>query len=120
MGRSTASQPARAGRRAEPSGPAVHSMDDIIARHPGEWIALRVTGYNERHWPAEGEVIARARSHARAWHKLADYMLSSQETSGLYTVFQAVRYLTTGDELRRSLAELSEQSDPPGRWPGLR
>src|SRR6266508_2690261 len=120
MRRSTVIQPAKADRRDEPGGPAVWSMDDILARYPGEWIALRVTGYDDRHWPAEGEIIARARSRARAWHRLTDYMLSSQRRPGPYTVFQAVPYITTGDELRRSLAELIEQGDPPGRWPGLR
>jgi hypothetical protein len=38
------------------------TLDEIIARHRGEWVLMRVTRYDEDHWPAEGSVVAHASS----------------------------------------------------------
>jgi hypothetical protein len=35
-------------------------LDEIIARHRGEWVLMRVTNHDEDYWPSEGYVVAHA------------------------------------------------------------
>jgi hypothetical protein len=34
------------------------TIAEIVAQYSGEWVLMRVTGYDENHWPATGFVVA--------------------------------------------------------------
>jgi hypothetical protein len=51
----TTGQPASA---AEQSSGEFMSVNEAIARFRGEWVLMKVTEYDEDHWPSRGYVIA--------------------------------------------------------------
>jgi hypothetical protein len=95
------------------------SIDEMIARYPGEWIVMRVTEYDERHLPARGALIAHTSSRREAQRIWGDEIPRSKPGDGRLYLFDAYPRITTGEELRKSLAELAAQPDPVP-WPGLR
>jgi hypothetical protein len=118
----TAERPVEARRSedADTQTSVICSIDEVIARYPGQWIVMRVTEYDERHLPARGVLIAHARSRRAAARIWGDEIPRTKPGEGVLSLFDAYPRITTGEEARRSLAELRDQGDPPGRWPGLR
>jgi hypothetical protein len=98
--------------------PEICSIGEVIARYPGQWIVMRVTGYDEDGSPADGEIVARAQAFADASRMLTECLFGP--VPGRYHLFREQRHLLPGDELRKRIADLIAQGDPPGRWPGLR
>jgi hypothetical protein len=126
MGRRT-TEPKPARRSAEPHAtdddggrtPEVCTIDDVIARYPGEWIVMRITEYNERRLPARGVLIAHSPSRRTAQRIWGGELSRAEPGDGVLSLFDAYRRITTGEELRASLAELIAGPDPVP-WPGLR
>lgn len=93
-------------------------MDEVLARYPGQWVLWEVTD-NEDGWPSAGWVIAHDQSHSR----MCDVRIAQVEPAklrGPLHLFEAVRYLRTGEEIRQALAQLEEEDGEDldaSRWP---
>jgi hypothetical protein len=98
----------------------VLSVDEVIARYPGEWILMQVTAHDADRWPSHGHVLAHDMSYkkvGKAWVKLV-------KASGLgdpakpYYIFAADPRVRTGEELDDALEELRQRDGAdPFRWP---
>jgi hypothetical protein len=99
--------------------PEICSIDEVIARYPGEWIVMRLTEYDQRKLPARGVLIAHTRSRRAAQRIWGDEIPRTRPGDGVLSLFDAYPRITTGEELRTSLAELAARPDPVP-WPGLR
>jgi hypothetical protein len=102
--------------RDEPES-AIVSVDEAIALHPGEWIALRVTEENEYKQPSRGQVVAHNRSGARVW-KAVGRLVRALQTGHRYYVFFGAPRGHTGEELGAALAKAWEEDgvDARRRW----
>src|SRR5262245_35683730 len=54
----TANAPEQITPPAEQPGGTLMSVKEAIARFRGEWVLMKVTEYDEDHWPSDGYVIA--------------------------------------------------------------
>jgi hypothetical protein len=103
------------GRRADassgsgPTNPHL-SVDEVIARYPGEWILMRVTAY-EQGWPSRGHVLAHSHSRQEVSHVWSLWLTASSEADGPLYMFDAYPVIRTGDELWASLNGLWEVSE---------
>ena len=84
------------------------STDEAVDLHRGEWIAMRVTSFDEKKEPLAGVVVAHAQSHARVFAKLSKE-LEAKEPNASYYVFLGEPRGRTGEDLRKQLEELAAQ-----------
>ena len=97
------------------------SVDEMIARYPGEWVLMQVTA-QERGWPSEGYLLAHGDAYeevsaARSW-----WLDQVDFADGPLCLFDAYPLIRTGEELRQSLEELwaevqNIEDYDPFRWP---
>lgn len=78
-----------------PDTPAGHfserTTQEIAGLHPGEWIALRVTEYDDDHWPVKGIVVTHSPDRT-----VLSSALEHDDPTGTHYVFQAVPHLDDG------------------------
>jgi hypothetical protein len=115
-GQSAVAAPVKRRQRGSPAAeaePESMSVDEVIARYPGQWILMRVTAHDEDKWPSHGQVLA----HDMSYRKVGKAWLEIIAASGLgdperpYYIFRAERLLRTGEELRRALEERRQRED---------
>lgn len=89
-------------------------MDDAIGLHSGEWLLMKVTGFDEDGLPSRGQIIAHSKSHARVCNELIKIGAGGESGDRFY-LFQAYPRIRTGEELRRAIAE-AWRTGAAGAW----
>src|SRR5437868_1480758 len=104
----TTTVPGTAAQEAQPI-----SIDEAIARYPGEWIVLQVTGYDQNHIISHGIVLAHTSSYDEAQKIMFSLPFPPPPPGGPYYIREGYPQIRTGAELRQALKELAEN---PERW----
>ena len=82
------------------------SLDEALAQYHGEWVLMEVTAFDHHKAPSHGVVIAHEISHKRVCRILEKVARSNQDTPDIcYYLFSAYPRVSTGDEMRKVLAE---------------
>lgn len=93
------------------------AIDEVVERHPGEWILLRVTAYDERRLPSHGWIVAHAPSQTRLTEAFAKEPTRSELPPGTsYYVFHAHPRVFSGDAWRAILDRVAHEDDADVRW----
>ncbi len=109
----------RAGNKSDTHLGQPVSIDEVIARYPGQWILMQVTA-SENGWPSRGYLLAHGDSYEEVCQARSTRLRMLAPGEGLLYLFDAYPPIRTGEELGRSLQELREQEDfDPFRWPRL-
>ncbi|HEY7062689.1 MAG TPA: hypothetical protein VII06_14510 [Chloroflexota bacterium] len=87
-------------------------MDEVIARYPGDWVLLQVTGHDEDGIPSEGRVVrhwpdTRA-NDSRISRALSDILEAEAPAENRYYLFQAYPRIRSGEAFREALAQVAE------------
>jgi hypothetical protein len=117
-GRAAATAPRRRGQYVLPGTPgAPISMDEIIARYPGEWVLIVVTR-EEDGWPSEGRVLAHGKSYHRMCQARSAAYARLDDLDGPLYLFEAYPPIRTVKDCQQALARLAKVPDfDPFYWP---
>ena len=94
------------------------TVDDAASRHPGHWILMKVTEFDENRLPSKGIVVA----HDRSRKKIADRHIREisprRETGARYYVFEGQPYARTGSGFQETIREAAAAgvTDAGRRW----
>jgi hypothetical protein len=87
-----------------------YTVDEVIARCRDQWILMRVTGFDDRHNPARGIVLAHSFRRAEISRALAQEPLPAAAASDaprpMYAIFRAFPRIQPGPEGDRAFADL--------------
>ena len=95
---------------------AIVSVDEIIARYPGQWILMQVTS-DEGGWPSHGQLLARADTYDEIARARIALLPDVNLADGPLYVFDAYPPIRTGEELRVVLENIRDETSDPFRWP---
>jgi hypothetical protein len=94
--------------------PEILSVDEASRRYDGEWVLMKVLGFDEQHSVSHGEVLHHSRSRAqiskhvqRAWQ---------QDPAARLFVFPGGMRRLVGAELREFLAAAANKEYINARW----
>lgn len=79
------------------------SIKEVTALHPGEWVLMKVTDFDQNKLPSRGHIIAHWTAYNRNISVSLSKMLSSKEPGARYYLFSAHDYARSGAELRKAL-----------------
>ena len=86
----------------------VISTDEVCELYPGEWVLMELCLQTPGELPARGRLIAHDTSRERMEEVLRGMPRLSKESGRSYYLFDAVRRLRTGAEVREALKRASE------------
>lgn len=93
--------------------PREHSLDEVIALYYGEWVLLKVTGFDEYHEPAKGLVLAHSPNRAATSEVLAREpprsALPPDAPYQPYYTFMAYPFVHVGETLEQARARFADQ-----------
>ena len=112
-GRSALGEPVPSIERRGTTGPAL-SLDEVIARYPGDWILLQVTSHDEDRIPSAGHIVGRwadtPANDRRISLALSAVLEAAGEPDEQYYLFQAYPRIRTGEAMRQALAGAGEDA----------
>src|SRR5581483_3416784 len=94
--------------------PRILSVEEASRLYEGEWVLMRVTGYDQEHNISEGEVLCH--SPSRAQISRCVQRVRRQDRSVLLYIFLGGTRRLHGDELRTFLENISGRSYVNARW----
>ena len=107
---------ARSAKHVPKAAPEPLSVEDVVTQYRDQWVLLRITDYDEDHWPSEGHVVAHG-SEKRV-HKIFAALASTPGAwDPPYYLFCAFPRGRTGDDLRAAIAAAAKLEDLGGRTP---
>jgi hypothetical protein len=83
--------------------------DEAMDRFDGQWVLLQPVGQALDGRPAAVRVIAHSHDHDEVWRVLAGWLRERGKPDVPYHILEAAPCVSTGDGLRRALAELSDR-----------
>jgi hypothetical protein len=86
----------------------VISTDEVCELYPGEWVLMELCPQRPGEFPSHGRLIAHDASRERVGEVLRRMPKLPKESGRSYYLFEAVRHLRTGAEVREALKRLSE------------
>jgi hypothetical protein len=94
------------------------SVDDAIARYPGEWILMAVTGSDMDGWPSQGYVLGHHPARRKMCQARSKLLATSDRPAGALYLFDGYPLLRTGEAVRQAL-EAARDTDAHDlvRWP---
>jgi hypothetical protein len=81
------------------------TADEIIGRHPGKWVLMRVTKYDEDAWPERGDLLEVAPTQEEILDAFARWVPTVQEQGGPLYTFIAEPLISSGPEYTAAVAE---------------
>ena len=98
--------------KVETDAPETMTFEEAIERFDGQWLVLRVLSEDETRRPVNVQVAARAADRTLAYEAL--HTLKAEEPAATFWVWEAVRHIRTGEQMRRLLEQVSEffEGDP--------
>jgi hypothetical protein len=101
---------------ARPGGSGTMTFDEAMERYDGEWLVLRIVSEDKLRRPDTVQVAARAADRTAAYAALD--LLRSEEPKATFWVWEAAWCIRTGEQMRRTLAQVSEfYEGDPFVWP---
>jgi hypothetical protein len=92
------------------------SVNEIIARYPGQWILLQVTA-DEHGWPARGRLLARADTLEEIARLRTALVPRVNLADGPLYVFDAYPPIKAGEDLSLAFEKMRDENADPFRWP---
>ena len=99
----------------QPESIEILTVDEAIARFPGEWILMEVTEFNARRMPFRGRVAIHNRSRRRFDAAMDRIDAFTGEPGPYYYLFSGYPRAYTGEEARAALARAAEEGRE-GAW----
>jgi hypothetical protein len=87
------------------------SIAEIGERFDGEWVLIRITGYDDRRMPARGQLIAHGRSNRAVCGMIDRALADPVPPDQPYYLFSAFKPLPPGTDLRTVWSEPLQEGD---------
>lgn len=101
-------------RRPADDGAQIMTVNEASRRYAGEWVLMKITGFDENHGLKEGVVVCHSRSRARI--SRYDEKVHNEDPTALCFVFPAGGLHLTPEETRELMDAAARGEYVNARW----